>query len=243
MAFRSVIDGQNARPLIEAAIAEIGPMIEPQPAPAGVIRHYDGKLPAIMLDIWENYGFGDLAGGRLRLCIPEALQPAVDALFDGDPYLGGDTTLLAYTAFGDLILWNARHQMVYVNMQLSLVEAPALINPALRDEPDKAVYLGLLRREAWRNETYDNQRRPMFPLALEAYGPLPPLSIYGMQPAIPYDEPFTVENHRPVPAETWLEEKIGGGVFTLGELTGPRMTIREIGPLQPGEVLQDPGAL
>ena len=243
MAFRSRIDGQNAEPLIVAAMDRVGPMIEPQPVPSEIISYFDGRIPDLMLDIWANYGIGDLGGGRLRLCIPQALQPAVDQLFRNDPYLGGDSTLLAYGAFGDLILWNARHQMVYVNMQLSLVEAPALVNPALRTEPDRAVLEGLLLRDPRLLDAFDDQRQQMFERALVAYGPLPPLSVYGMQPAVPYDEPFSLENHAISEAEDWLGEKVTGSFFSLGDLATGRLMIRDIGPLAPGEVLAEPGAL
>lgn len=241
MIYRSTIDGQSGAPFIAEALAARGPMENPAPVPEEIIARYGSLLPGLVLDLWEAHGIGDLDEGRLRLCIPRSLQSVVNQLFDGDPYLGGDTYALAFGPFGDLVAWNARHQMVYVNMQLSAVDVPALVRGSARVPDDKAVLTGLLGLPPGALDAYDANAQPMFEPARDRYGELPPLHIYGMFPPAPKDEPFIVENHRIIDAEEWLSLKVSDAAFQLADLEAGRFGLRQIGPLADGETLIDAG--
>ena len=245
MTWRSQIDGQSAEGLVARALERIGPMQEAIKPPAKVILQYEApgprRLPDLLLDLWEHHGIGDLAGGRLRLCLPGALQREVDALLRGDPYLAGDTQAIAFGAFGDLVLWSARFQMVYVTMQLSVVEVPQLIRPEPGLSDDAALLHGLLGLHPDAMDARDAAGQPMFAPARERLKPLPPLHIYGMQPPAPIDEPFTLEHHAVSELPDWLAEKVSTSVFTLADLETGRMALRDIGPLQPVEPLRNPG--
>lgn len=241
MIYRSIIDGQSGQKFIDDAIRALGPMTSPAPVPAGVVASYENLLPGLVLDLWESHGIGDLDGGRLRLCIPRSLQAVMNQLFEGDPYLGGDTYALAYGAFGDLIAWNSRYQMVYVNMQLSAVDVPALVRPMARVSDDQAVLDNLLRLYPGTLDAFDADGQPMFDAAQKQYGELPPLHIYGMFPPAPKNEPFIVENHRIVEAEEWLALKFSDAVFQLADLESQRFGLRKIGPLRDGEAMTEPG--
>lgn len=229
MSYRSFIDGQESGPFIRDALERNGPLASVMPVPAAVIAHYERQVPDLVLDLWEHHGIGDLGGGRLRLCIPGSLQTAVDLLFSGDPDFGAGTRALAHGAFGDLVLWHPLHQMVFVNMQLASVEAPALVHPSLIGPPDKVVLENLLQINPVFFDAMDAQGQPMFDAAVDRYGPLPELHIYGMQPAVPFDEAYLLEYHAIVELEEWLIEKIGGTRFRLDDLDGHRPGLREIG--------------
>lgn len=241
MIYRSMIDGQSSVQFIAEALETRGPMANVAPIPAEIIATYENLLPGLVLDIWEAHGIGDLDEGRLRLCIPHSLQSVVGDLFKGDPYLGSDTYTLAFGAFGDLVAWNVRHQMVYINMQLSSVDVPALLRPSERISDDQAVLGGLLRLPAGVLDAYDANGEPMLEAAQEAYGELPPLHIYGMFPPAPKDEPFIVVNHRIVEAEHWLSMKFSDAAFQLADMQVGRFNLRRIGPLAQDEALREPG--
>lgn len=242
MIYRSTIGGKSGAAFIADALKARGPMTNVAPVPAEILKAYENLLPGLVLDLWQAHGIGDLDGGRLRLCIPRSLQSVVNQLFEGDPYLGGDVYALAYGAFGDLVAWNARHQMVYVNMQLSSVDVPALLRPAARVTDDRAVLDGLLGLPAGMLDAYDADAQPMFGRARDQYGELPALHIYGMFPPAPKNEPFIIENHRIVDAEEWLSMKISDSAFQLADLEAGRFGLRRIGPLTDGEALIEPGA-
>lgn len=243
MIYRSTIDGQSGAPFIAEALKAQGPMTNAAPVPPEILARYSKLLPGLVLDLWEAHGIGDLDGGRLRLCIPRSLQSVVNQLFDGDPDLGGDTYALAYGPFGDLVAWNARHQMVYVNMQLSAVDVPALVRPAARAPDDLAVLDGLLRLPLGVLDAYDAHAQPMFQPARDRYGELPALHIYGMFPPAPKNEPFIVENHRIIEAEEWLSLKLSDAAFQLADMQAQRFELRRIGPSLDDEALNAPGEL
>jgi hypothetical protein len=243
MTYRSIIDGQSGAPFIAEALAANGPLIDPVSVPAPLIEMYRPLVPALILDVWEHFGIGDLGGGRMRLYVPRSLQSAVDQLFAGDPYLGGDTYALAYGAFGDLVAWNRRHQMVYVNMQLSSVDVPALINPALRGPDDQILLEGLLKLPPGALDAFDDTGTQMFDRAVEHYGALPPLHIYGMHPPAPRNEAFSLENHRVAEVDEWLSVKIAESVFKLDDPAGGRFGLRTIGPDPDGKTPAPAGEL
>lgn len=245
MTWRSTINGQSGEGFVARALDRIGPMQEAEKPPAQLIAHHAAptprRLPDLLLDLWEHHGIGDLAGGRLRLCPPGALQREVDMLLRGDPYLAGDTQAIAFGAFGDLLLWSARFQMVYVTMQLSIVEVPQLIRPEPGLSDDAALLRGLLDIHPDAMDARDLAGQPMFERARAQLKPLPPLHIYGMQPPAPIDEPFTLDHHAVSDFPLWLEEKVASTIFTLADPETGRMALRDIGPLQPGEPLRPAG--
>ena len=241
MIYRSTIDGQSGAHLIAEALKAQGPMTNAAPVPAEIVAAYEDLLPGLVLDFWEAHGIGDLDEGRLRLCIPRSLQSVVNQLFEGDPYLGGDTYALAFGAFGDLVAWNARHQMVHVNMQLSSVDVPALVRGIAGIPDDRAVLDGLLGLPPGMLDAYDADGQPMFEPARKRHGDLPPLHVYGMFPPAPKNEPFIVGNHRVIDAEEWLSLKISDSAFQLADMEAGRFGLRRIGPLADGEALIEPG--
>jgi len=84
-------------------------------------------------------------------------------------------------------------------------------------------------------DAFDDQGAPMFEAAQKRYGPLPPLHIYGMRPAAPFDTPFALDHHAVIDVTLRLDEKIGESIFKLDDPEGGRFALRQIGPLQTGE--------
>ncbi|MEP4198651.1 MAG: GAD-like domain-containing protein [Aliishimia sp.] len=236
MSYRSEIDGQSGEQAIARALKEHGPLTNTQPVSEDVIRMYEGRVPNALLDVWDNYGIGDLGEGRLRLCMPGALRSAAQSLFRGDPEFTSDVHIVAYGAFGDLVIWSERHQFVFVSMVLSSVEAPILFNEGLRVSDDQAVINDLLLLHPQAMDTTDDAGQPMFADALEKYDKLPLMHIYGMQPAASFGRPINVANLAVVEAEDWLQEKLAGSTFSLDDVAGGRFGVRDIGP-----VLDDSG--
>lgn len=243
MAYRSIINGQNGQPFIEAAIDAVGPMTNPQRLPADILARFDDNLPRALIDVWENQGIGDLDKGRLRLCIPGALRTPVNTLFGQDPYFAGQVQAIAFGAFGDLILWHDTYQIVYVNMQLAFVEMPVFFQPITKTSDDDAIYHQFLKMQAGALDAYDDTGTPMYDNAIAAHDELKELQIFGMNPPAPFHEAYSLDRHHPTDVIEWLGEKFAATTFTLNDPATGRGPVRNIGPLLPGEELRRPGEL
>ena len=65
------------------------------------IRKYSGKIPQVLMDIWQEYGFGSFFGGYLRVINPDDYMDILK-----DSYFRGDVSIpILVTAFGDVITW------------------------------------------------------------------------------------------------------------------------------------------
>ena len=65
------------------------------------IRKYNGKIPAELMDIWKEYGFGSFFGGYLKVINPDDYMDIVK-----DSYFRGNVSIpILGTAFGDIITW------------------------------------------------------------------------------------------------------------------------------------------
>ncbi len=64
-----------------------------------LIKKYESVLPEELLDIWENYGQGDLLDGYLRVINPEEYQELLEETY----FRGKVSVPIMTTAFGDII--------------------------------------------------------------------------------------------------------------------------------------------
>ena len=65
------------------------------------IRKYNGKIPAELMDIWKEYGFGSFFGGYLKVINPDDYMDIVK-----DSYFRGNVSIpILGTVFGDIITW------------------------------------------------------------------------------------------------------------------------------------------
>lgn len=65
------------------------------------IRKYSGKIPQVLMDIWQEYGVGSFFGGYLRVINPDDYMDILK-----DSYFRGDVSIpILVTAFGDVITW------------------------------------------------------------------------------------------------------------------------------------------
>lgn len=235
--YRSIINGQSSELHLARLLAERGPLQDPLPADPVTLAAYEGRLPDILLDFWENHGFGALAGGLIRIIHPQQYAAAVAKLFEGDPDFAGDCHAIALGPFGDMMLWSARHQLVFVSLPLSMVDAPLRFRPAPRDQDDLIVLTHVLNAAPAVFDTADDAGAPMFARAREALGPLGPDEVYGTVPAVTYGEALAVEALQRVEAGEWLVERFSGYVYSLNDLQAGQFNLRDIGP-QPAGMVQ-----
>ena len=237
MTYRSDLPGQSPVEALDALLEDRGPLANRVAVAGSEITRNEGMVAPLLLDLWDNYGIGDLDGGRLRLCVPSELDEPVTALFRGDPDFSDgrgrtDLRAVAHTAFGDLFLWSARHWLVHVNIVLGLVEAPFLIHRELRSHPDTVALELLLRAKGPILDMVDASGTPMYDRAQAAFDPLPRMVIYAPGAAITADPLPRFEDLYAAHYPEWLLERVQSKVWYLSDLASGQPNMRVIGGRQ-----------
>lgn len=213
--YLSVIDGVSGKVFLDQLIAERGPMQDARRVPETVAAAFVGRIPDIIIDLWRARGVGNLAGGRLRLCLPSDFTDVTGRLFDRDPDFAGDCHVIAHGPFGDLLIWSERHWLVHVGMLLGIVDAPMLFRPEDKVAADKVALQFILNANAALFDTADAAGEPMFDRAQAALGRLKRGQIYGLFP-LPFnlDAPG-IDALQIVPADEYLDAKLQMATFSL----------------------------
>jgi hypothetical protein len=78
-------------------------------APASSITRYREKLPDLLLEYWEEHGWGGYADGLFWIVNPQEYESIVKEWVEQSPVIVEDTYhVIARNAFGDLHLWGER---------------------------------------------------------------------------------------------------------------------------------------
>ena len=228
MEYLSRIDGQSSRVFLDRVIAERGPLGDSAEVPEPTLVALTGRVPDLMIDFWRFHGTGWLNGGRLRICLPGEFSDVLGRLFAGDPDFGADCHALAIGAFGDLAIWSERHWLALLRPSMAALDAPFLVNPKAKGDPNKAVLEGLLEAHPLFWELADFEGQPLFERAERTFGSIRPNGIYGLMP-LPYDGPIELDALQRVPAAEYLEAAVQTSVITLADVEAGRFNLRDIG--------------
>lgn len=165
-----------------------------------VIESYRGRLPDFLLRLWKEQGWGAWSEGRYWLCDPAFLQPVLEEVFKGDPeYDAADMTAIGYSAFGAIDIYLGNFDYIYLDLATSYASTrnsyleeraggiPSTENYAVITLLQTRVYRGFVEI----NEVLEVGKTDMFPLAVEKFGLLEPVEIYGFAP--PYSVTHTHE--------------------------------------------------
>ena len=91
------------------------------PAPAALCGKYASALPPELLNVWQNYGFGTLLDGCLKIINPDEYQDLLR-----DTYALGDSAIPVFaTAFAGLLTWEKGRYLRFVNYQSGAFEGVA----------------------------------------------------------------------------------------------------------------------
>lgn len=66
-----------------------------------IINKYKEVLPKKLISVWENYGFGCVLNGYLKVINPDEYQTVIDMSY----FRANVSTPIFVTAFGDIITW------------------------------------------------------------------------------------------------------------------------------------------
>jgi hypothetical protein len=226
--YLSKIDGQSGRVFLDRVIAERGPLGDSAAVPEATLAALTGRVPDLMIDFWRFHSTGWLDGGRLRICLPGEFADMLARLFAGDSDFGADCHAIAIGAFGDLAIWSERHWLCFLRPVSAMLDAPFLVNPKAKSDPDKTVLEGVLGAHPLFWDLADSDGQPLFERAERKLGSLRPNGIYGVMP-LPYDGPIELDALQRVPAEEYLDALRQSTVITLADLFAGRFNLRDIG--------------
>ncbi len=189
-----------------------------------------GRVPNLLIDLWRAHGVGAIRDRGLWFAMPGTLDGVEARMFDGDPDLGGDTTIVAYGAMGNLLAWNMRHGPVLVVPVGGAVQVPGLFRPSER-LPDDAELLRYLRElHPFFFDQVDSENEQMLERVRGRLSALRAGQVYALYPVQGLlGTSYGVENVAVDEIADYLGAVATGKVLILHDYEGQSLNIREIG--------------
>jgi hypothetical protein len=162
---------------------------------AAEIANYTSAVPDALLRFWADHGRGSYLNGAFWICNPRPFGPVLDDIFHGDPEFDPRRmTVVGYTAFGTLLIWDRDKKQISVHLlssEVHNVPADKRINKktgqAFSDDFMIGAFITGMK----------DYGEPLFAEAEQRLGRLDEGEIYGLVPALQLGGAFKVENlHR-----------------------------------------------
>ena len=140
---------------------------------------YRDKLPKLLLENWQKYGFSAFSKGLFWLTDPEEYRGLMDdylkgTVLEGKPHLH----VIARSAFGKLYVWEEHHglslELDFLRHQIYYTPKE-ILNPSMEIETMKET-LKMIEKQS---DVYDENHQPLFPQAVEKFGILQDDEMYG----------------------------------------------------------------
>lgn len=217
---------------IDAIFSRNGSFSPHSKVPPDVISAYRGKLPDILLEIWESHGVGVWGEGIFQLCMPDAFNGLLSQIFHADDdFSHQDCHVIGYGPFGYLLVWSERHWMTHIHLNRSEIICPGLIAPERKRSTESiiaTVLFGISKNVT--NLGYDEDDKPLFTRARKKLGNLDIGQAFGFFPALAMGGAPRLENLRIVPALEHFLFLAQLQPFNLVDyLANPPRIVREIG--------------
>ena len=83
-----------------------------------IIKKYEGKIPEMVMEVWNKYGFGTILNGYLRIVNPDDYQELLE-----ETYIRYESAFVIFTtAMGDLIVWEDNKYVIILNFRKNNIE-------------------------------------------------------------------------------------------------------------------------
>src|SRR5262249_38097463 len=84
------------------------------------IARYAEPVPPALLRFWAEHGRGSYKQGAFWICDPQPFGPVLREIFDGDAEFDPRRmSVVGYTAFGTLLIWDRQKKQVSADLLLS----------------------------------------------------------------------------------------------------------------------------
>ncbi|MBK3398267.1 MULTISPECIES: GAD-like domain-containing protein [Methylobacterium] len=139
----------------ERIIQEFGLPEQSQSILPETLARLSTRVPRELADFWKLYGWGMYKDRYFRLCNPEMFDPLIAYIFKDDPDFDPlDMSVIGYTAFNTLRIWNKKTGSMLAFMEKSEISGGIKAkNPNARTQYPDAFLSGLHIYDALRSRT------------------------------------------------------------------------------------------
>ena len=160
---------------------------EGEPASEAAFAAWEGKLPGLLLALWQRDGFARYRDDKLALVDPHLYAEVATAFLQGNPMEGADTFhVYAVTAFGQILLCgeNTSTQISIDPHSGHVTTESDVPDPADAAERNWKLAFLLEALDGPYLDVTDDDERPLHAHALDRLGPLAPNEMYSFSPAV-----------------------------------------------------------
>ncbi len=160
---------------------------EGEPVSEAAFAAWEGKLPGLLLALWQRDGFARYRDDKLALVDPHLYAEVATAFLQGNPMEGAETFhVYAVTAFGQILLCgeNTSTQISIDPHSGHVTTESDVPDPADAAERNWKLAFLLEALDGPYLDVTDDDERPLHAHALDRLGPLAPNEIYSFSPAV-----------------------------------------------------------
>ena len=170
----------------EYFLGNFGPQFDRVRPSISDIEKFRPKLPAKLLEYWQDFGWGGFHDGLFWLVNPSEYTEVVSAWLGDTNIQGRDNYFaVARTAFGRLFLWNKSYgQAVTISPLLAEIITRPTNKSVLAGDDVSAVEAFLATKEPNSLDIEDEKEKKIFKRAVKKLGTLKSDEMYGFEPAL-----------------------------------------------------------
>jgi len=160
---------------------------EGEPVSEAAFAAWEGKLPGLLLALWQRDGFARYRDDKLALVDPHLYAEVATAFLQGNPMEGANTFhVYAVTAFGQILLCgeNTSTQISIDPHSGHVTTESDVPDPADAAERNWKLAFLLEALDGPYLDVTDDDERPLHAHALDRLGPLAPNEIYSFSPSV-----------------------------------------------------------
>ncbi|GCF88947.1 GAD-like domain-containing protein [Shewanella sp. M-Br] len=182
--------------------AGFGPEIKSELPSEAVLRSFEDKLPARLLEYWQEYGFCGWGEGIFWTVNPADYSEILDLWLAGTHFVGKDNYyVIGRSAFGRLYVWGETS-----GPSLDINPCYGMIFPTDKSEDlkkrgaERTIDLFFATTSKNSLEEEDTEGKPLFERAMIKLGPLEADETYAFVPALALGGALKLENLQKVKA-------------------------------------------
>ena len=137
---------------------------------------YKNRVPAIIYDMWEAYGFGDFDNGFLKLIDPDEYTDIMKKSWSQYK----EAVPIMADAFGDLIVWQSQRHAYIIRYRYGDYSDMGRVNEFMLEKLLDSSYRQEHLKDAMYASAAESMGRADY---IECYGYLPALAIGGSETA------------------------------------------------------------
>lgn len=166
--------------------AGFGPAIKSELPSEAVLRSFEDKLPARLLEYWLEYGFCGWGEGIFWTVNPANYSEILDLWLADTPFVGKDNYyVIGRSAFGRLFVWGETSgQSIKINPSYGMLLPADAAENLVKRGPEKTVDLFFATNSKDDMEEEDMDGKPLFERAMAKLGPLDADEMYAFVPAL-----------------------------------------------------------